>query len=157
MAYLLEQAHGIHMPGRLQIEFSRAVQAMTDDTGLEASADDLHALFRREYLEREAPLRYVSHQLVSDSGGAVGIEVQMLREGKPCSLRGKGNGPIDAFVDALDLPVRVMDYHEHAMTAGADARAACYVEVRVGESPTGFGAGMMPTWSRRRCARCSRA
>ncbi|MGH8785119.1 MAG: 2-isopropylmalate synthase [Cupriavidus necator] len=142
MAYLLEQVHGIYMPRRLQIEFSRAVQAMTDDTGLEASADDLYGLFRREYLAQETPLRYVSHQLVSDSGGATEIEVQMVRDGKPCSVRGTGNGPIDAFVNALDLPVRVMDYHEHAMTAGADARAACYVEVRVGDSPTGFGAGI---------------
>ncbi|WP_316155452.1 2-isopropylmalate synthase [Cupriavidus sp. BIC8F] len=142
MAYLLEQVHGIYMPRRLQIEFSRAVQAMTDDTGLEASAEDLYGLFRREYLAQETPLRYVSHQLVSDSGGATEIEVQMVRDGKPCSVRGTGNGPIDAFVNALDLPVRVMDYHEHAMTAGADARAACYVEVRVGDSPTGFGAGI---------------
>ncbi|EYS93704.1 2-isopropylmalate synthase [Cupriavidus sp. SK-4] len=142
MAYLLEQVHGIYMPRRLQIEFSRAVQAMTDDTGLEASADDLYGLFRREYLTQETPLRYVSHQLVSDSGGATEIEVRMVRDGKPCSVRGTGNGPIDAFVNALDLPVRVMDYHEHAMTAGADARAACYVEVRVGDSPTGFGAGI---------------
>ncbi|CAJ94887.1 2-isopropylmalate synthase [Cupriavidus necator] len=142
MAYLLEQVHGIYMPRRLQIEFSRAVQAMTDDTGLEASADDLHGLFQREYLAQQTPLRYVSHQLVSDSGGATEIEVQMVRDGKPCSVRGTGNGPIDAFVNALDLPVRVMDYHEHAMSAGADARAACYVEVRVGDSPTGFGAGI---------------
>ncbi|WP_427307654.1 2-isopropylmalate synthase [Cupriavidus sp. H39] len=142
MAYLLEQVHGLYLPRRLQIEFSRAVQAMTDDTGLEASADDLHALFQREYLARETPLRYVSHQLASDSGGATVITVQMVRDGQPCSVRGSGNGPIDAFVNALDLPVRVMDYHEHAMTAGADARAACYVEVRVGDSPTGFGAGI---------------
>ncbi|SOZ37963.1 2-isopropylmalate synthase [Cupriavidus neocaledonicus] len=142
MAYLLEQVHGLYLPRRLQIEFSRAVQAMTDDSGLEASADDLHALFRREYLAREAPLRYVSHQLASDSTGATVITVQMERDGQPCSVRGSGNGPIDAFIDALDLPVRVMDYHEHAMTAGADARAACYVEVRVGDSPTGFGAGI---------------
>ncbi|AQV96244.1 2-isopropylmalate synthase [Cupriavidus necator] len=142
MAYLLEQVHGIYMPRRLQIEFSRAVQAMTDDTGLEASADDLYGLFQREYLAQQAPLRYVSHHLVSDSGGATEIEVQMVRDGKPCSVLGTGNGPIDAFVNALDFPVRVMDYHEHAMTAGADARAACYVEVRVGDSPTGFGAGI---------------
>lgn len=142
MAYLLEQEHGIYMPRRLQIEFSRAVQAMTDDTGLEASADDLYGLFQREYLAQQTPLRYVSHQLVSDSGGATEIEVQMVRDGKPCSVRGTGNGPIEAFVNALDLPVRVMGYHEHAMTAGADARAACYVEVRVGDSPTGFGAGI---------------
>ncbi|RWA51669.1 2-isopropylmalate synthase [Cupriavidus sp. UYMSc13B] len=142
MAYLLEQVHGIYMPRRLQIEFSRAVQAMTDDTGLEASAEDLYGLFQREYLAQQTPLRYVSHQLVADSGGATEIEVQMVRDGKPCRVRGTGNGPIDAFVNALDLPVRVMDYHEHAMTAGADVRAACYVEVRVGDSPTGFGAGI---------------
>ncbi|NUT16496.1 MAG: 2-isopropylmalate synthase [Cupriavidus sp.] len=142
MAYLLEQVHGLYLPRRLQIEFSRAVQAMTDDTGLEASADDLYGLFQREYLTREAPLRYVSHQLASDSTGATVITVQMERDGQPCSVRGSGNGPIDAFIDALDLPVRVMDYHEHAMNAGADARAACYVEVRVGDSPTGFGAGI---------------
>ncbi|WP_373375911.1 2-isopropylmalate synthase [Cupriavidus nantongensis] len=142
MAYLLEQVHGLYLPRRLQIEFSRAVQAMTDGTGLEASADDLYRLFQREYLAREAPLRYVSHQLASDSTGATVITVQLERDGQPCSVRGSGNGPIDAFIDALDLPVRVMDYHEHAMTAGADARAACYVEVRVGDSPTGFGAGL---------------
>ncbi|SOZ67913.1 2-isopropylmalate synthase 2 (Alpha-isopropylmalate synthase 2) (Alpha-IPM synthetase 2) [Cupriavidus taiwanensis] len=142
MAYLLEQVHGLYLPRRLQIEFSRAVQALTDDTGLEASADDLYGLFQREYLAREAPLRYVSHQLASDSTGATVIAVQMERDGQPCSVRGSGNGPIDAFIDALELPVRVMDYHEHAMNAGADARAACYVEVRVGDSPTGFGAGI---------------
>ncbi|MBB3014680.1 2-isopropylmalate synthase [Cupriavidus alkaliphilus] len=142
MAYLLEQVHGLYLPRRLQIEFSRAVQAMTDDTGLEASADDLYGLFQREYLAREAPLRYVSHQLATDSTGATVITVQMERDGQPCSVRGSGNGPIDAFIDALELPVRVMDYHEHAMNAGADARAACYVEVRLGDSPTGFGAGI---------------
>ncbi|SPA33825.1 2-isopropylmalate synthase 2 (Alpha-isopropylmalate synthase 2) (Alpha-IPM synthetase 2) [Cupriavidus taiwanensis] len=142
MAYLLEQVHGLYLPRRLQIEFSRAVQAMTDDSGLEASADDLYGLFEREYLAREAPLRYVSHQLASDSTGATVITVQMERDGQPCSVRGSGNGPIDAFIDALDLPVRVMDYHEHAMNTGADASAACYVEVRVGDSPTGFGAGI---------------
>lgn len=146
MAYLLEQVHGIYMPRRLQIEFSRAVQAMTDESGLEASADDLYGLFQREYLEHAAPLRYVGHQMVSDSDGQVEIEVALLRDGEAVSVRGRGNGPIDAFVGAfagaLDAPVRVMDYHEHALSSGANAAAACYVEVRVGDSATGFGAGI---------------
>lgn len=146
MAYLLEQVHGIYMPRRLQIEFSRAVQSMTDESGLEASADDLYGLFKREYLEHEAPLRYMGHQMVSDSGGQVEIEVALLRDGEPVGARGRGNGPIDAFVSglkgALDMPVRVMDYHEHALSSGANAAAACYVEVRVGDSATGFGAGI---------------
>ncbi|WP_454056347.1 2-isopropylmalate synthase [Cupriavidus sp. Marseille-Q8015] len=146
MAYLLEQAHGIYMPRRLQIEFSRAVQRMTDDTGLEASAEDLYALFRREYLDREAPLQYVSHRMASASDGKVEIDMELRRDGQPVRVRGTGNGPIDAVIEAfareLDLPVRVMDYHEHALSAGADARAACYVEVRVGNSATSFGAGI---------------
>lgn len=146
VAYLLEQAHGIYMPRRLQIEFSRAVQTMTDDTGLEASADDLYALFRREYLDVDAPLRYVSHRMVSTADDAVEIEMEVVREGRAVRVRGAGNGPIDAVVDAfsrgLGVPVRVMDYHEHALSAGADARAACYVEVRVGDSGTGFGTGV---------------
>ncbi len=146
MAYLLEQMHGIYMPRRLQIEFSRAVQVMTDETGLEASAEDLYALFRREYLDVQAPLRYVSHRMVSTDNHAAEIDMEMLRDGRTVQVRGTGNGPIDAAVDAfsrgLGIAVRVMDYHEHAMASGADARAACYVEVRVGDSPTGFGAGM---------------
>ncbi|AVA35401.1 2-isopropylmalate synthase [Cupriavidus metallidurans] len=149
MAYLLEQMHGIYMPRRLQIEFSRAVQAMTDDTGLEASAADLYALFRREYLDVEAPLRYVSHRMVSASDAAAEVEIDIVRDGRPMRMRGTGNGPIDAAVDAftrgLGVAVRVMDYHEHAMTTGADANAACYVEVRVAGSITGFGAGVDPS------------
>ncbi|UBM09410.1 2-isopropylmalate synthase [Cupriavidus metallidurans] len=149
MAYLLEQMHGIYMPRRLQIEFSRAVQAMTDETGLEASAADLYALFRREYLDVEAPLRYVSHRMVSASDAAAEVEIDIVRDGRPMRMRGTGNGPIDAAVDAftrgLGVAVRVMDYHEHAMTTGADANAACYVEVRVADSITGFGAGVDPS------------
>ncbi|MWL90738.1 2-isopropylmalate synthase [Cupriavidus sp. SW-Y-13] len=145
MAYLLEQVHGIFMPRRLQIEFSRAVQVMTDETGLEASAEDLYALFRREYLDVDAPIRHVSHRMVSN-GDSVEIEMELVRDGQPVRVRGAGNGPIDAAVDAfsrgLGIAVRVMDYHEHAMTTGANANAACYVEVRVGDSPTGFGAGV---------------
>jgi len=146
MAYLLEQVHGINMPRRLQIEFSRAVQAMTDETGLEANADNLYALFRREYLDVEAPLRYVSHRMVSTSDATVEIDMEVLRDDQPVRVRGSGSGPIDAAVDAfthnLGIAVRVMDYHEHAMATGADANAACYVEVRVADSPTGFGAGV---------------
>ena len=149
MAYLLGQMHGIYMPRRLQIEFSRAVQAMTDETGLEASAADLYALFRREYLDVEAPLRYVSHRMVSASDTAAEVEIDIVRDGRPMRMRGTGNGPIDAAVDAftrgLGVAVRVMDYHEHAMTTGADANAACYVEVRVADSATGFGAGVDPS------------
>ncbi|MBY4947201.1 2-isopropylmalate synthase [Cupriavidus respiraculi] len=144
MAYLLEQGYGLYLPRRLQIEFSRAVQRMTDESGAEASASELYALFRREYLDADGPIRYVGHRLLASAGrdGDVEVEAVLMRDGREATVRGKGNGPIDAFVRALGLPVRVMDYHEHALSAGADAQAACYVEVRLGDSPTGFGAAV---------------
>lgn len=144
MAYLLEQGYGLYLPRRLQIEFSRAVQRMTDESGAEASASELYALFRREYLDADGPIRYVGHRLLASAGrdGDVEVEAVLVRDGREATVRGKGNGPIDAFVRALGLPVRVMDYHEHALSAGADAQAACYVEVRLGDSPTGFGAAV---------------
>jgi 2-isopropylmalate synthase len=75
--------------------------------------------------------------------------MEVVRDGQPVRVRGTGNGPVDAAVDAftrgLGIAVRVMDYHEHAMATGADANAACYVEVRVADSPTGFGAGVDPS------------
>ncbi|CAG9169144.1 2-isopropylmalate synthase [Cupriavidus respiraculi] len=144
MAYLLEQGYGLYLPRRLQIEFSRAVQRMTDESGAEASASELYALFRREYLDADGPIRYVGHRLLTSAGrdGDVEVEAVLMRDGREATVRGKGNGPIDAFVRALGLPVRVMDYHEHALSAGADAQAACYVEVRLGDSPTGFGAAV---------------
>ena len=68
--------------------------------------------------------------------------VTLRRQGEPYALHGEGNGPIDAFVAALGLPLTVLDYHEHAIGAGADARAACYVELRLGESAGVFGVGV---------------
>ncbi len=142
MAYLLQQEYGLELPRRLQIEFSRAVQRMADATGREVAASDIHALFAREYLEQETPYTYVAHRMVEDSAHGVQIELDVARHHVPQALAGSGNGPIDAFVNALGLDIRVMDYHEHAIGRGADARAACYVELRVGSGQTLFGVGI---------------
>ena len=142
MAYLLEQEYGLQLPRRLQIEFSRAVQRVADESGREINAGDLHALFAREYLEQEEPYHYVSHRMVEDSAHDVQLEVNVARHHAPQTFAGTGNGPIDAFVNALGLEIRLMDYHEHAIGSGADARAACYVELRVGNGPTLFGVGI---------------
>jgi 2-isopropylmalate synthase len=144
MAYLLEQEYGLALPRRLQIEFSRVVQRLADSSGREIAASDIHALFVREYLEQEAPYRYVSHRMSENTaaGEQVQVEVTAGHEQVQRALRGAGNGPIDAFVNALGLDVRLMDYHEHAIGSGANARAACYVELRVGNGPTLFGAGI---------------
>jgi 2-isopropylmalate synthase len=142
MAYLLQQEYGLELPRRLQIEFSRAVQRVADSTGREIAAADIHALFASEYLEQDSPWQYVAHRMTEDSAHGVEITLDLTRHHAPQAMQGKGNGPIDAFVNALGLDVRVMDYHEHAIGHGADARAACYVELRVGSGQTLFGVGI---------------
>jgi 2-isopropylmalate synthase len=145
MAYLLEQEYGLELPRRLQIEFSRVVQQHADATGREVAASDIHALFANEYLEQEAgAYRYVSHRMAENSQDEqrVQIEIGVQHHRIQETRQGQGNGPIDAFVDALGLDIRLMDYHEHSIGSGADARAACYVELRLANGPTLFGAAI---------------
>jgi 2-isopropylmalate synthase len=146
MAYLLEQEYGLALPRRLQIEFARAVQAETDASGREIDAAGIYAIFERNYLARTTPLAYACHSLSEDSTRAtpVQIAVTLDKQGAPQHCSGSGNGPIDAVVDALGLEITLMDYHEHAIGAGADARAACYVELRVAGGATVFGCGIDP-------------
>jgi 2-isopropylmalate synthase len=142
MAYLLEQEYGLQLPRRLQIEFSRVVQRQADESGREINPADLHALFASEYLDQQEPYHYIAHRMTEDSAHDVQLEVDVARHHAPQVFSGRGNGPIDAFVTALGLEIRLMDYHEHAIGSGADARAACYVELRVGNGPTLFGVGI---------------
>ncbi|HSY29410.1 MAG TPA: 2-isopropylmalate synthase [Burkholderiaceae bacterium] len=143
IAYLLEQEYGLALPRRLQIEFSRAVQKITDDTGKELAANDIYRLFQSEYFEVLSPYLYIDHRMNDTSNReSVNIEVDMLLQGQPLTLRGSGNGPIDAFIQALGLDIRLMDFHEHAIGSGANAQAASYIELRLNNGPTRFGAGI---------------
>jgi 2-isopropylmalate synthase len=144
MAYLLEQEFGLQLPRRLQIEFSRAVQKVADESGREIAAADIHAIFTSEYFDQVTPFAYGAHRMVEDSTKeeTVQIELDLLENGTKIARKGGGNGPIDAFVHALGLDIKLMDYHEHAIGSGADARAACYVELRLANGPTLFGAGI---------------
>ncbi|UGQ48029.1 2-isopropylmalate synthase [Massilia endophytica] len=144
MAYLLEQDYGLVLPRRLQIEFSRAVQKVADQTGLEITSQGIYDIFESEYLAQTSPYAYGSHKMVEDTSSdePVQIDIALLHRQAPMSLQGGGNGPIDAFVDALGLDIKLMDYHEHAIGHGANAKAACYVELRLDNGPTLFGAGI---------------
>ncbi|AMG86545.1 MULTISPECIES: 2-isopropylmalate synthase [Bordetella] len=146
VSYLLEQEHGLVLPRRLQIEFSRAIQRVTDETGREVSSDDVYTIFDSEYLAQQQPWQLVRHRIDGDPSAGEGkhfsIEAELSFNGERRIVKGSGDGAISAFVAALDVPVRIMDYHEHAIGTGTDTRAACYVEVRVGDSPTGFGVGI---------------
>ena len=143
ISYLLEHEFGLELPRRLQIEFSRVVQAVTDDTGKEVDAAQIKAIFDREYGVDDSGVGQVAIGQAADGMVTVQADVR-LGDGLSQAVHGVGNGPIDAFVSALQhqgLPVRVLDYHEHAIASGADARAVAYVELRVGEQ-TLFGVGM---------------
>lgn len=146
VSYLLEQEHGLVLPRRLQIEFSRAIQRVTDETGREVTSDDVYSLFSREYLSKHSPWKLVKHRITgdpsADEGQHFSIEAEFDVNGQRQSLSGHGDGAISAFVNSLNLPVRIVDYHEHAIGTGTDTRAACYVEVKIGESLPGFGVGV---------------
>jgi 2-isopropylmalate synthase len=147
ISYLLESEYGLELPRRLQIEFSQVVQGVMDATGKELTAQDLFELFEREYGVRS--IAAPQHQLLEERAGSDGKLVRLAADvkvaGRSISVQGAGNGPIDAFVQALSVAcqttVRVLDYHEHAIGAGANARAVAYLELRVGER-TVFGVGI---------------
>ncbi|HLU16210.1 MAG TPA: 2-isopropylmalate synthase [Burkholderiaceae bacterium] len=146
VSYLLEKEHGLVLPRRLQIEFSRAIQRVTDETGQEVTADRVYSIFEEEYLSKNAPWQLVRHRITGDRKDETGqrfhIEVELKHNDEVVQRTGSGDGAIAAFVDALDQDVRIMDYTEHAIGTGADTRAASYVELRVGESNSGFGVGI---------------
>ena len=142
VAHLLQTAYGLVMPRRMQVEFSGAVQCLTDETGQEVDAHQLWNLFAREYLEADAPIRYVAHHLY-EAGERQGIRLEVQVNGRQIEVSGEGNGPVEAAVAALRMPIRVQSFEERSMGEGADAAAMGMIEVAM-EGVTGstFGAGM---------------
>jgi 2-isopropylmalate synthase len=153
VAYLLKSEHNLDLPRRAQIEFSRVIQERTDTEGGEMTADQIWSVFSAEYLERDTPLRLNSVHTSSAAGEKDQLSVNVYVDGSPVSLTGEGNGPIAAFVNAInELPapvsgtpfdVRVLDYAEHALSSGGDAIAAAYVECAVGDQVL-WGVGLDP-------------
>ena len=147
ISYLLETEYGVELPRRLQIEFSQAVQAVMDDTGKELTAPELWRIFENEYaVGADAPVAVV-HPVITDAQDqGVRLRATVCITADELQVDGCGAGPIDAFVHGLNarlaLPVRVLDYHEHAIGSGADARAVAYLELRIGETMTLFGVGI---------------
>jgi 2-isopropylmalate synthase len=147
IAYLLEAEYGIAMPRRLQVEFSREVQKVTDATGAEMSAADIWQLFGRTYLETVAPVRYVEHHLF-EHGAAQGIRLVVEIGGTRRLLVGEGNGPIDAAVHALrsaGIDVQVRSYEERSIAPSHDAgeaRACAFMELTAGGVGDCYGVGL---------------
>ena len=150
IAYMMKNEHHLDLPRRLQIEFSRVVQTMTDEQGGEMRADQLWNVFEDEYLPtQDAPwgrfrLKGLSQTSVLDED--VNLEVTLLDRGDAKKLAGTGNGPIAAFCNILQaygVDVKVLDYFEHALSAGGDASAAAYLECSI-NGETFWGVGIDP-------------
>ncbi|WP_415972619.1 2-isopropylmalate synthase [Rhodococcus sp. 077-4] len=141
VAYIMKSDHGLNLPRRLQIEFSQAVQRITDGEGGEVSPKEMWDVFAEEYLTPIRPLERIkqSVQAAEVDGGTDMITATVKVDGVEQEISGSGNGPLASFVDALSTigyDVSVLDYSEHAMSAGDDAQAAAYVEASV-TSPAG--------------------
>jgi 2-isopropylmalate synthase len=146
VAYVMKAEHGLDLPRRTQIEFSRAIQAIAETEGGEVTPEQIWACFAEEYL-RPGPIEIVGHRSVEETGVQETLEVKLRADGTERVVIGQGTGPIDSFVDALaglGIDVRVLDYHEHAVSSGADASAACYIEAAIGDRVL-WGIGIHPS------------
>ncbi len=144
VAYVMKHEYHLDLPRRLQIEFSQVVQRVTDDQGGEVAPAQMWEIFGDEYLPSDPStgaepwgrFRVRGMRATSEDDGSAHLSVDVEESGVVHHLEGDGNGPIAAFVEALGtlgVDVRVLDYIEHAMSAGGDAKAAAFVECAVGD------------------------
>ena len=153
VAYIMEAEHGFSLPRRLQIEFSKTIQVVAEDSGTEITPTAMWAEFQSMYLPGAPTVALRSHELTTKADESTGAEettisAQLVVDGEPTTVNGRGNGPIAAFVRAmtegLGIELDVVDYHEHSMGRGADATAVAYVETIDRSGTVRWGIGTDP-------------
>ncbi len=151
VAYIMGTEHGLDLPRRMQVEFSKTVQGLTEASGTEIKPAELWDVFVQTYLPEDAGLRLVGAEVSTDrarDGHVTELTAQLLVDGEHRTVEGRGNGPIDALVNALaavGLRISVLDYHQHALTSGSEASAVAYVEAQLvgdGTDQVAWGAGI---------------
>lgn len=149
VAYVMEADYGLKLPRNLQVEMRNDVQRITDEEGRELPSSRIHERFLERYVDQPgARIRYVDHTtyMDPDSPGGRRIEATVTVDGTEMMLKGRGNGPVAGFVNALNdhfgLDMTVADYSEHSLQQGSDATAICYMEVENGAGKRWFGAGI---------------
>ncbi len=149
VSYVLLHEYGLDLPRGLQVDFSRKIQQVTEDTGTEITSYEIHRRFMAEYVEPEQPsVEIVGHRATSDTldTGLTQIEAKLLVDGEEMMVAGEGNGPIDAFVHALQseglFEGKIADYTEHTMGTGSDATAAAYVSIDHDTRDVVWGVGL---------------
>ena len=145
VAYLLSTEHGLDLPRAMQVEFSKQVQELTEQTGTEISPAEIWDVFTTTYQPENATIQLLSSEVTADQHNTR-IFAQLVVAGQHVTVKGEGNGPIDALMTGLrnemDVDFKVRDYHEHALTAGSEASAVAYVEADGIDGTTWWGVGM---------------
>jgi 2-isopropylmalate synthase len=152
VAYIMKADHGLALPRRLQIEFSKVIQEIAEGSagaGGEVTPKEMWDAFNDEYIAPIRPLERIKQRVDAseDDDGVTRIAATVKVDGVETEITGSGNGPLAAFVDALAIigfEVAVLDYSEHAMSGGEDAQAAAYVEASIGGN-TVWGVGIAPS------------
>ena len=149
VSYIMKEEYGLDLPRRLQIEFSRVIQAITDDSGREILPEEIWKAFQETYLATTRPLAYLGHREHYDSDASDEVEVAaaVRFRGERHELVGRGNGPLSAFKRALQeigIDGTLTDYHEHSVGKGVDATAAAYVELEAADRTVNWGVGVDP-------------
>ena len=145
ISYILEQDYGVILPRRMQIDFSQVIQKQADETGKELDSKEIWESFENYYLKNNAKkISYNSHEIQSSKEKDV-IKLSLLENNKEIQIEGTGNGPIDAFINALNdhlsSDFKVSDYHQHSISSGSDASAAAYIEIQ-NKNSSDWGAGI---------------
>lgn len=153
VAYIMKTDHGIAMPRAMQVDFSRVVQTVTDAEGGEVDSKAMWDIFANEYLETHSPVEQVSVTVnnAETEDKDASVTAKVIHEGTERTIEGSGNGPIAAYADALGnlgLDIEVLEYSQHARTAGDDAEAACYILATInGSSVWGVGIAGSTTYA----------
>ncbi len=145
ISYILEQDYGVTLPRRMQIDFSQVIQKQADETGKELDSKEIWQSFENYYLKNNAKkISYNSHEIQSSKEKDV-IKLSLIENNKEIQIEGTGNGPIDAFINALNNHLssdfKVSDYHQHSISSGSDASAAAYIEIQ-NKNSSDWGAGI---------------
>ncbi len=147
VAFLLHRDHGLDLPKAMHPEVGAVINQAADQGSRELESNEIHELFLREYVQRTAPLQLIKIEREDFAkSGEISIEAEILHEDKKATIRGTGNGPISAFVDALEncglKDFQLMDYRQHSIGHGSKTEAAAYIQIKKDNGTIHFGCGI---------------
>jgi 2-isopropylmalate synthase len=147
VAFLLHRDHGLDLPKAMHPEVGEVINRAADKDSRELASGEIHKIFLREYVERYSPLKIITIEREDISkSGEVQIEAEVIHKDEEATIRGVGNGPISAFVDALQAlglkDFQLLDYRQHSIGHGSKTEAAAYIQIKKNDSTCHFGCGI---------------